>query len=108
MQRYEEEVQMHGTLLSVREWASRELMGKIRRETNRDICYRPSGRDKVVDKPSLNSLRKHQDNGPCFSQRTLTNPDVCWKGNLQHYRQFKRFLECFGVNFFDADAGLAR
>lgn len=91
---------MPGTLLSMRQWASQKLMQKIRGETNRDICYRQSGRDKVVGKSSLNSLRNHRDHGPWFSRRTLTNLDVCWKDNLQHCKQFRRFLECLGVICF--------
>lgn len=46
----EVEVQMSGTLLSMRQWAGQELMESTRGDTNRDICCRLSSRDKVVDK----------------------------------------------------------
>lgn len=62
---------MHGTLLSIRQWASQELMGTIRGDTNKDICYKSSGRDKVVDKTFFKQSEETSGSWPLVLMKDL-------------------------------------
>jgi len=60
------------------------------------VCYRPPDHSEEVDKPSLNSSGSHT----LVPITDFNLPDICWKSNMVGCKQFRRFLECVGYNFF--------